>query len=266
MQIGNSNLSFLNKTTNDIGKNLNALSSGSKLSSSSINPANLAIVEKMTAQLKGTDEASNNINDGISMLQTAEGGVSQQQQILQDVRELSVRAGNGTLSSSDRDSIGNQVSELMKEYDQITLGSSFNGNSLLDGSTPSIDLQTGPNSGDVSTINLPDTSSATNGVSTIDLSTPAGATAALGSLDTAIDNLSTARAEIGTYQSTMSSKIDNLSQSNVNIAEARSRMADTDYAKTQSELIKNNILSQTQIAMQVHSRNISSQLTMALLK
>lgn len=266
MQIGNSNLGFLDKTTSNINKNMSALSSGSKLTSAFSPTANLAIVEKMAAQLKGTDVASNNINDGISMLQTAEGGISQQQAILQDVRELSVRAGNGTLSLSDRDSINNQVSELMKEYDQITLGSSFNGNKLLDGSNPSINLQTGPNEGDMSTINLPDTSSAANGIGAIDLSLTSGATTAIGDLDIALDNLSGARAQIGTYQSAMSSKIDNISQSKINTEEARARISDTDYAKTQSELIKNSILGQSQIAMQIHSRNISSELTISLLK
>lgn len=266
MIIGSSSFGYSNNTTNNISKGINALSSGSKASSGLINPSDLAIIERMTSKILGSDMAKSNINYGISFLQTAEGGISEQQQILQDVRELSVQAGNGTLSASDRDAINNQASQLMEEYNEISLGTTFNGKSLLDGSEMNVKLQTGPDSGDISIINLADTRLATQGLDTLDLSTQEGAGLALDSIDSALENLSSSRAEIGTYKSVMGSKMENLTQGNMNASEARARMQDTDYAKTISELIKDQMLEQAQIAMQVHSRNISSELTMSLLR
>ena len=262
-----SNYSFtsMNNTSSSISKNINALSSGSRINSSADNPADMAMITKMQTQVDGFHMAKRNTSDGISMVQTAEGALGSQQSILQRVRELSVQASNGSLSQSDRDVINNEAQSLMEDYQQIADDTSFNGHRLLDGSEGSIVLQTGPNSGDTNQVNLSDTSATTLGVSPLDLSSQASASASLSSLDDALSQVSDARSSMGSYQGALETRIEHLNISSLNTERAKSRIADVDYAKNVSELIKDQILQQSQLAMFAQAK-ISSERVLTLLQ
>lgn len=261
---GNYNFSQMNKTSDAIYKNINSLSSGNRINSSSDNPADMAMITKMQTQIDGFHMAKRNTSDGISMVQTAEGAMGSQEKILQRVRELSVQASNGSLNQSDRDIINNEAQSLMEEYQHIASDTSFNGNKLLDGSTESIILQTGPNAGNQNQINLSDTSAATLNIDPLDLSSQASASASLTQLDDALSKVGDARSSMGTYQNTLTSRIEHLSVSSLNTERAKSRIADVDYAKSVSELIKDQILQQSQLAMFAQAK-ISSERVLSLL-
>lgn len=263
--LGNYNFSQMNQTSANISKNMNSLSSGNRINSSSDNPADMAMITRMQTQIDGFHMAKRNTSDGISMVQTAEGAMGSQQEILQRVRELSIQASNGSLNQSDRDIINTEAQGLMEEYQHISSETSFNGHKLLDGSESSISLQTGPNSGDQNQVNLSDTSATTLGISPLDLSSQASATAAIADIDTAMDDVSDARSSMGTYQNTLESRIEVLDVSSINAEVSRSRISDVDYAKSVSELIKDQILQQSQLAMFAQAK-ISSERVLSLLK
>jgi len=263
--IGSYSFTNLNKTSNDILKNISSLSSGSKINSASDNPSGMAMINRMQTQIDGYSMATKNTNDGISMVQTAEGAMEGQGEILQRIRELSVQSANGTLNPSDRDIINKEAQSLMEEYNKISQDTSFNGNKLLDGSLSSVDLQTGPNTGDTNTISFADTTSANLNLSGLDLSTQASSAISLDTIDQAIEKVSEAKASMGTYQNVLESKVDSLSTSSLNESKARARIADVDYAKEVSDLIKNQILNQSQLAMASQAK-ISSESVLSLLK
>lgn len=255
----------MNQTSSSLFKNINSLSSGNRINSSSDNAADMAIMTKMQSQINGFHMAQRNTSDGISMVQTAEGAMGSQQNILQRVRELTVQAGNGSLNQSDRDMINAEAQGLMEEYNHISSETSFNGHKLLDGSSSSITLQTDPNTGSTNQINLTDTSASAIGVASIDLSSQASASASLTSIDDAMEKVSDARSSMGTYQNTLSSRLENLNVNSTNAEASRSRIADVDYAKSVSELIKDQILQQNQLAMFSQAK-ISSERVLSLLK
>ncbi|MCY8164061.1 flagellin Hag [Bacillus inaquosorum] len=264
-------LNTLNRLSSNNGasqKNMEKLSSGLRINRAGDDAAGLAISEKMRGQIRGLEMASKNSQDGISLIQTAEGALTETHAILQRMRELTVQAGNtGTQDATDLTAIQDEINSLIEEIggeDGKSKGISdrtqFNGKNLLDGTFNSTDgqkltFQIGANGTQQLSVNIEDMSAEALGVNTLDVTTFAAATdgttfdTALASIDTAINKVSTQRAKLGAVQNRLEHTINNLGASSENLTAAESRIRDVDMAKEMSEFTKNNILSQASQAM-----------------
>ncbi|HPF13670.1 MAG: flagellin FliC [Planctomycetes bacterium] len=222
------------------------LSSGLRIASAADDAAGLGISEKMRGQIRSYGVASRNAMDGLSLSQTAEGALGEVSNILGRMRELAMQSSNGTLSSEDRDTIQAEFTSLTDEIDRISGETKFNGVSLLDGSTATLNIQVGLNSGDTITLDLTDVSSATLGVDSgsLDVTTDTGAVAALAALDTAIGDVNTARGGLGADQNRMQSAIRSIQTVTENLSAAESRIRDVDVAFETADMTRNSIMQQ----------------------
>lgn len=226
-------LSFNNTQT---AKNLEKLSSGYRINRAGDDAAGLAISEKMRGQIRGLEMASKNAQDGISLIQTAEGALNETHAILQRMRELAVQAANDTNTADDRAALQAEVDELIKEIDRIATQTEFNTATLLNGTggnngDGTFTFQIGANDSQTITLTISDMQSAALGVNGLDISTDsATATAAITTIDDAIKLVSDERANLGAYQNRLEHTINNLGTSAENLTAAESRIRDVDYA------------------------------------
>ncbi|MDO8226895.1 hypothetical protein BSBH6_04284 [Bacillus subtilis] len=254
-------LNTLNRLSSNNGaaqKNMEKLSSGLRINRAGDDAAGLAISEKMRGQIRGLDMASKNSQDGISLIQTAEGALTETHSILQRVRELTVQAGNtGTQdATTDLQAIQDEVNNLLDEVDGISQRTAFNGKNLLDGTqTNGFTFQIGANKGQQLTVNIGNMSTAATGLDmlkadyNVTTATAANTDALLTKVDSAINKVSSERGKLGAVQNRLEHTINNLSASGENLTAAESRIRDVDMAKEMSEFTKNNILSQASQAM-----------------
>lgn len=248
-------LHFLNINQQHVSNAMLRLSSGKRINSAADDAAGLTISQHMEAQINSLNVAARNSQDGISALQTAEGGLSETQSILQRMNELATQAANDTNVTLDRTAIKNELNELGKELDHISNSTNFNGRNLLS-SSGSLTLQIGAtsNSYDSMGINLSDfniggfLSGIVNGIS-IDVSNSTNARNSMSVIQNAIDSVSTSRSTIGAIQNRLEYNIDNLNNEAENLTEAESRITDADMAKEMMEYSKYNILQQVSQAM-----------------
>lgn len=238
------------------GKSMEKLSSGLKINRAGDDAAGLAISEKMRGQIRGLDQASANAQDGISLIQTAEGGLSETQNILQRMRELAVQGANDTNVKDDRDQIGQEVKQLQEEIDRIAKSTEFNTKSLLntDAKAGTIVFQVGANKDQSIALDISNMSASSLGVSAtaVSISNTTDSktiSKAISTIDKAINKVSTERAKLGAYQNRLEHTIANLGTSSENLTSAESRIRDVDMAKEMSTFSKNNILSQAAQAM-----------------
>jgi flagellin len=239
----NNNIMALNThralATNNVsvGKSLEKLSSGLRINRAGDDAAGLAISEKMRGQIRGLNQATRNAQDGISLIQTAEGALNETHSILQRMRELSVQSANDTNTDTDRAALQAEVTQLITEIDRIANNTEFNGKKLLDGSldTAPVTFHIGANAGQSITLSIGDMTSddvTGLGVATVDISTQAGADAAIATIDTAITKVSDQRAALGANQNRLEHTINNLGASAENLTAAESRIRDVDYTET----------------------------------
>ncbi|MFD2369390.1 flagellin Hag [Brevibacillus sp. GCM10020057] len=253
----NHNLTALNTynrlTANNsmAAKAMEKLSSGLRINRAGDDAAGLAISEKMRAQIRGLDQASRNAQDGISLIQTAEGALSETHSILQRMRELAVQANNDTYTTTDRAKLGAEVVQLQKEINRIASQTEFNTKKLLK-SGISVSFQVGANSGQIigMSINKMDVSSliGSKGVGST-FSTATNFSAIIANVNSAINKVSKERANFGAYQNRLEHTINNLNTASENLTSAESRIRDVDMAKEMMNFTKNNILSQAAQAM-----------------
>jgi len=228
----------------NIGKNVEKLSSGYRVNRAADDAAGLAISEKMRTQIRGLNMASRNSQDGISLVQTAEGALQSAHNILQRMREIAVQARNGTNDGDDgvdRNALDLEFQQLNTELGQIERTVKFNDMTVFD---QSFTLQSGANAGDITTFSIGSLEQPGG-----DVLTEVTAAAAISDLTTAINELSTNRATLGAIQNRLEYKIQNLDNSAENLAAAESRIRDVDMAKMMTEFTKNNILFQASTAM-----------------
>lgn len=245
--------SYRNLTNNNsaLSKNLEKLSSGYRINRAGDDAAGLAISEKMRAQITGLEAAQKNANDAISLVQTAEGALTEVHSMLNRMVELAIQSANGTYDNDvDRANIQEEVNSLMEEIDRISESTNFNGIDLLDGSY-SGSLQVGDTSDAFNQINV--TISSTNStamtINGISLASQAGATAAVSIIKDAINYVSRIRGNLGAIQNRLEHTINNLSVQTENITAAESRIRDVDMADEMMSYTKNNILVQASQAM-----------------
>jgi len=263
MQAMNSNR-MLGLTQSTLSKSTEKLSSGYRVNRAADDAAGLAISEKMRRQIRGLTQASRNAQDGISMVQTAEGALNEVHDMLQRLNELAVQSANGTLvSSQDRTYVQLEVSQLIHEIDDVANNTKFNGISLLNVST-AIKLQVGTEASHTMTISLQTMTAKGLKVSGITVSTQSGAKKAISSVKTAINDLNKLRAKLGAYQNRLEHKIANLDNVVENTTAAESRIRDTDMATEMVKYSNANILQQAGQAMLAQS-NQSNQGVLSLL-
>ena len=260
----NHNMNALNAHRNmginntSAGKAMEKLSSGLRINRAGDDAAGLAISEKMRGQIRGLEQAARNSQDGISLIQTAEGALQETHSILQRMRELAVQASNDTNIGDDREQIGKEITELQKEIDRIASQTQFNKKGLLTGSlasgTGSVVLQVGANSGQVVTLTIEAMDAANLGVDdgAIKIASNTDAAAISAMIDTindAVDKVSGERAKLGAMQNRLEHTISNVNTSAENLTAAESRVRDVDMAKEMMNFSKNNILNQAAQAM-----------------
>jgi len=239
----------LGAASNAQSKNMEKLASGLRINRAGDDAAGLAISEKMRGQIRGLDQGSRNAQDGISMLQTAEGALNETHAILQRMRELAVQSSNDTNVTEDRAAIDKEFQALATEITRISDDTEFNKQKLWDGTTTAVDFQVGPNAAQKITFTFEDMDATTIMGAIGDLTSKTNAQTAIGALDTAIEKVSTVRSSLGATQNRLEHTINNLNTASENLTAAESRIRDVDMAKEMMEQTKNSILSQAAQAM-----------------
>jgi flagellin len=266
----------LTRNNRALSSSMEQLSTGKRINSASDDAAGLAISNKMTAQIRGLNQAIRNANDGISLLQTAEGATNEITNMLQRMRELAVQAANDTYTAGDRSALNAEVAELQDEITRIGTNSEWNGMKLFIaktagsaggiGTSGKVSLQVGVDGTDTDRISvqLNEITTSTLGVSAISLSTAASAQSALDTLDAAISMIDVDRATFGATINRLTYAVDNLSNIAQNTSASRSRILDTDYAKASAELARTQIIQQAATAILAQA-NQSQQSVLKLL-
>ena len=256
----------LAQTGKALSNNFGRLSSGQRINTAGDDAAGLAISERMKSQVRSMSQAERNANDGISLLQTAEGALNENSGILIRMRELGMQSANGTLGQGERDALQVEFKQLTDEIGRISDVTQFNGRNLLDGSTASFTFQVGINTTagqDTIDATMVSMGKAAYGVgatdlTALDISSATGATAALTSLDTAIGDTSTARAGLGATQNRLQVTVTNLQSARENLSAANSRIRDVDVAEESAAMTRNNILSQAGMAVLSQANQLPS--------
>ena len=240
------------------------LSSGMRINRAGDDAAGLAISEKMRGQIRGLRQASRNAQDGISLIQTAEGALNESHAILQRMRELAVQSANDTNTDADRAELQKEVGALVEELDRIGNNTEFDTQQLLDGTFTGKKVHIGANTGQVLEIAVNDMTASGLGVSGVDIATQTGADSAIATIDTAIEKLSEERSQLGAWQNRLEHTIANLDNASENLQAAESRIRDVDMAQEIMAFTKNNILQQAATAMLAQA-NMAPQSVLQLL-
>jgi len=251
----NTNVASLNAQRNLMGtkwgldKSLEKLSSGYRINRAGDDAAGLAISENLRAQIRGLKQASRNAQDGVSLVQVAEGGLNEISSIMIRLRELAVQAASDTIGPVERQFLNVEYDQLISEVDRIADGTEFNGTQLLSGTGSILDFQVGtrndPNIDRLSfDASKADANSAALGVNLTSVADKASAQNSLAAIDSAIVSVSAMRADFGAIQNRLQSTIGNLAVSVENLSAANSRIRDVDIAEETAEMTKNNVLLQ----------------------
>ena len=242
--------SRLTAANNSKSASLAKLSSGLRINKAGDDAAGLAISEKMRGQIGGLKQATRNAQDGISLIQTAEGALTETHTILNRMRDLTVQAGNDTNTEADREHIQSEMDSLIEEVDRIANTTQFNGMNLLDGSTTDKKLQIGANTDQTMSLSIGKMDAEALTINDIDIKGEAPETDdALDKIDAAIEAVSTERSSLGANQNRLEHTINNLTATQENLSAAESRIRDVDMAAEMMDFTKSNILSQAATSM-----------------
>jgi len=239
----------LNESQLRINDSMSKLASGSRINKAADDAAGLAISENMKAQIRSTRQANRNAQDGISLVQTAEGGLNEIGNIVVRLRELGVQASSDTVGESERGFINKEVSQLKDEMQRIAQVTTWGKTKLLDGSTPNYDFQVGTHNKDFEdriTFKAAENTATLDslGLAGLDYTSKEGAQTALEKLDQAQDHVNGMRSNLGALQNRLTSTVSNLGVTEENMSAANSRIRDTDVASATAEMTRNNILLQ----------------------
>ena len=231
-----------------LGKSIEKLSSGLRINRAGDDAAGLAISEKIRGQINALTQASRNAQDGISLMQTAEGSVNETHSMLQRMKTLAVQAANGTYTNSDRKLIDKELQELKKEINRIAKDTEFNGMTLLDGSfdkkkgSDGLNLQVGNKANQIISVDIEGATLNDLGIQHISIETEDDAKSALSKIENAIHYTSGIRATLGAVQNRLEYTISSLDNTAENLQSAESRIRDTDIAKEMMEYVKSKLL------------------------
>ena len=245
----------------EIGKSMAQLASGSRITKAADDAAGLAISENLKSQTRSLTQAQRNSNDGISMVQTAEGGLGEISNILTRMRELGVQASSDTIGDVERGLIDKEVQQIKAEAQRITQTTKFGTTKLLDGSGDKFDFQVGignDSEADRISFNAGETNATIDnlGIAGFDFTSKSGAQESLKQIDDAQTMVNGFRAGLGALQNRLQSTVDNLGVQNENISAANSRIRDTDVAAATADMSKNNILLQANTSVLAQANTI----------
>ncbi len=254
----------LGNVTNRLSGNFAKLSSGLRIATAADDAAGLGISEKMRSNIRSLAQAGRNAQDGQSLVNTAEGSLSEVNSNLIRMRELSIQASNGTLSTEDKAVIATEFNELVSEIGRIADVTEFNGKTLLDGTNATITIQAGVDTGAAHTIDLimVDASLSTLGIDSLDVATDAAG--AIDAIDTAIGSINNARGTLGASSNRLSSTIRSIANYGENLSAAESRIRDVDVAYETADLTRNSIMQQAAVSV-LSQANTQPQLALSLL-
>jgi len=235
-----------------LGGNFRRLSTGLRISTAADDAAGLAISERLRAQVRSLEQGKRNANDGISLVQTAEGALNEVSSILTRLRELAIQSSNGSVSDQDKATLDEEFQSLVNEVDRIGRSTEFNGVKLLDGSSSSVSFQVGfgTTSGiDTLNVSLSAALSTSLALDSLDISSSGVTTTAITSIDAAINSVSSLRGSLGAVQNRLGNAINNNAIQTENLSAAESRIRDVDVAYETAQLTRNNILQQASISV-----------------
>ncbi len=247
------------------GKSSEKLASGYRINRAGDDAAGLTISEKMRSQIRGLNKASSNAQDGVSLIQVAEGALNETHSILQRMNELATQAANDTNTTSDREAIKAEIDQLSSEINRISSTTQFNTMNLLDGKFTAKSLQVGSLCGQAITVSISAMDSSSLGVKSLKVSSFSSAGASMKSIQSAIQKVSSQRSNLGAIQNRLEHTIANLDNIAENTQSAESRIRDTDMAEEMVEYSKNNILAQAGQSMLAQG-NQSTQGVLSLLQ
>lgn len=253
-------LTALNQSTKNTalaGASMGKLSTGLRINQAGDDAAGLAISEKMRAQIRGMEQADRNVQDGISLVQTAEGALEEAGNIAQRMRELSVQGANGTLSGSDRAKIVEELKQLQDEMGKIASETKFNGTALLSSNTSNITIQAGATNEtrNISMVDLTSVSNSLSGAASLNTSSVTDFSSFIETIDTALEAINEGRANLGAMQNRLEATSSNLTTSTENLTAAESRIRDVDVAEEMMNLSKLNLLAQASQAMMAQAKS-----------
>ena len=270
----NSNIASINAqrslsvTTERLQANFRRLSTGLRISTAADDAAGLAISERFRAQIRSTNQAIRNAQDGISLTQTGEGALNEVSNILIRMRELAIQSANGTVSNEDRNTLQQEFGDLINEIDRIAQSTTFNGVPLLDGTGSTITFQvgTGVQAGiDTIQLSTSNTLASTLGLSSLDIGSNGVPSIAITAVDQAVNSVSRVRGQFGAAQNRLSATIANLQIQAENTSAAESRIRDVDVAVETAALTRNSILQQAAISI-LSQANTQPQAALQLLQ
>ncbi len=270
----NTNIASLNaqralaRTTERLQSNFRRLSTGLRIATAADDAAGLAISERFRAQVRSTEQAIRNAQDGISLTQTGEGALNEVSSILIRLRELAVQANNATVSGQDRNTLNQEFRDLINEVDRIARSTTFNSVNLLDGSGSTLVFQVGIGTTigiDTILLTLSNTLSSTLGLVSIDVGATGSPTSAITAIDSAINTVARVRGSFGAVQNRLNATVQNLRIQSENLSAAESRVRDVDVAAETAELTRNSILQQAAIAV-LSQANVQPQIALQLLQ
>jgi flagellin len=270
MSVINTNVSALSAqnalrtNARSMSTNMEQLSTGSRINSAKDDAAGLAIGQNMTTQIRGLNMAVRNVNDAVNMMQTAEGSMIEQTNMLQRMRELAVQSASGTYSTTQRSYMTTEFNALVTQIGSIASQTTWNGTALLSATT-TFSFQAGATSGQTISVAIGAMTTAGLGISTSSITSADTAATAIATLDTAINSINSQRATIGASINQMTYAADNLTNISSNAAASRSTVMDTDYATASTNLAKNQIIQQAATAMLAQA-NQAPQSVLSLLK
>lgn len=230
----------------DLTTPMTQLTSGQRINRTADDAAGAAIVQALSAQINSSDMGYRNANDGIGLLQTADGALEGYTQGLQRMRELALQAANGTLNASQRQMLQEEFNQIRTELGRMAESTDFNGRKLLN-QDQQLNIQVGDSQ---ATLDLKDVRPQTLGLDTLDITNPANALSALNALDTTLSSVGENRAQLGAQQNGLVSAATNLQTQRVNELAARSQINDADMARAVADLTRNQVLQQAWLAMQ----------------
>lgn len=260
----------LSATGKDLGKSLEKLSTGLRINRASDDAAGLSVSEQLRTQVRGLGRAKSNAQDGIALLQIAEGAANEISDVLQRMRELSIQSANDTLTSTDRSYLDQEFTALTNEITRISNSTQYNGQTLIAGGSSSfggsgsassvLHIGAGSVAGtDNITIAMDAISAGSLGLtgsSTVGISTQASSLAAISSIDTAITSVNNMRSDVGAYVNRLDHAINNIANQEFNTQDAESRIRDVDFATETTEFTKSQILSQSATSMLAQSNAV----------
>ncbi|MBQ8913103.1 MAG: flagellin [Lachnospiraceae bacterium] len=247
-----------------VSKSTEKLSSGYAVNRAADDAAGLSISEKMRNQIRGINQAVKNSEDGVSLIQTAEGNMNEIHSILQRMGELATKAANDVNATEDRTAIQNEIDQLTTEIDSISNKAAFNGTKLLNGDFKSKNLQVGAVAGENMNITISTMNATLLSVKSLDMASHGSASDAMSKISAAIKTVSAARSELGAKQNRLDYTINNLNNYSENLTSAESQIRDTDMAAEMTSYTKNNILQQAAQSMLAQA-NQSTQGVLSLL-